>query len=68
MKRREGENLIKSARLRASMSQVEAAGRCGWSQPQWAALENGRYTSPRIESYRRAAKALGCAVADLLAE
>ena len=50
------------------MSQVEAAGRCGWSQPQWAALENGRYTSPRIESYRRAAKALGCAVADLLAE
>ncbi|HOI53735.1 MAG TPA: helix-turn-helix transcriptional regulator [Phycisphaerae bacterium] len=67
MTRHTNESPIRAARRRAKLSQAEAAARCGWSQPQWSALENGRYASPRIASYRKAAEALGCDVAELLA-
>ena len=57
---------IKKARIAARLTQAQAAKRCGWHQSQWARFENGGYAAPTIASFRKAAKALGCKVEDLL--
>ena len=62
----EPENKIKAARNKARLTQAEAAERCGWSQSQWAEFEGGRYKSPRLDTYRKAATGLRCKLINLL--
>lgn len=57
---------VKSRREAAGLTQAEAAERAGWSQSRWADFERGRFASPGLETYRRAAEALGCKLADIL--
>ena len=58
-------NRIRELRKRAGLTQIELAERIGLSQGQLSNLENGD-RSLSLEWLRRIARALNCAVADLL--
>jgi transcriptional regulator with XRE-family HTH domain len=56
---------IKLRRLELGLTQTEAAGRMGVSQPRWVELESGT-ASPTLDTLARVAEALGCQVRDLV--
>lgn len=58
--------LVRAARLRAGLTQVQASEKAGIHQPQWAILESG-VSNPSLTTLRRAAAALGCPLRDLVA-
>lgn len=60
-----GRTAIARARRRAGLSQTEAAIRMGVSPQRWADIERGR-KPPLVTTLRRAARALGVSLADLL--
>jgi transcriptional regulator with XRE-family HTH domain len=60
-----GQN-VRAARLKAGLTQEELADRTGMARPNVARVESGRHAAS-IETLRRVAKALGVAVAALLA-
>lgn len=59
------ENTIRAARVRAGMTQQQAARRVGWTQAAWAQFENGDRDRHSLGRFRKAAEALGCKLADL---
>ena len=60
-----GRTAIARARRRVGLSQAEAARRMGISPQRWADIERGR-KPPLVTTLRRAARALGIPLADLL--
>jgi len=56
---------LRAARLRAKLSQVEAARRIGMEQCLWSRYENG-VKQPSIEQAERLAGAVGTTLARLL--
>jgi len=56
---------LKAAREAAGLTQVDAAGRAGISQPLWSQYERGK-TMPSVEQARRLAEAVGAMLVDLL--
>jgi len=59
-----GENL-RAARLRAKLTQRQAAKRAGVPQPKWSGYENG-LAEPKLTTLYRLAKAVGVPVEVLL--
>jgi len=56
---------VRARRKALAMTQAEAAEKAGWVQSRWADIEADRF-SPTLDTLRRVAKALGCAVRDLV--
>jgi transcriptional regulator with XRE-family HTH domain len=65
-KKRRGVNLIREARKAAGLTQVDVAGRLGWTQPAYAKFEAGDPDRPSLGRYRTVAKAIGCKLSDLI--
>jgi transcriptional regulator with XRE-family HTH domain len=56
---------LRAARLRAKLSQVEAAERAGIRRATWSQLENGRH-NPTLDLLEQVAAAVNTTVARLL--
>ncbi len=59
------ENSIRAARIKAGLTQQQAAHRVGWTQAAWAQFENGDPDRHGLGRFRKAAEALGCKLTDL---
>lgn len=65
MKMAVAENTIRAARVKAGLTQEQAAQRLGWTQAAWAQFENGDPDRHSLGRFRRAAQALRCKLVDL---
>ena len=59
------DNPIRAARVKAGLTQEQAAQRVGWTQAAWAQFEAGDLDRHSLGRFRRAAEALRCKLADL---
>lgn len=59
---------VRTLRTKAGMSQAELARRANVARRTVQLLESGRLGVAKLETLRRIAAALGCAVQDLIAE
>jgi DNA-binding XRE family transcriptional regulator len=57
---------IEKLRIRAAMTQSEAAAKVGMSRQEWCNLVKGRYPRMAVVTLERIAKALGVRAAELL--
>lgn len=59
-------NPIKELRLAAGLTQVQAAKRAKWDQRMWSDVERLDLDRCELRTIRRAAKAIGCDVHELI--
>jgi transcriptional regulator with XRE-family HTH domain len=59
------DNTIRAARLKAGLTQEQAARVVGWTQAAWAQLERIDINRHSLGRLRKVAAALGCCLADL---
>ena len=59
------ENTIRAARVKAGLTQEQAARRVGWTQAAWAQFENGDPDRHSLGRLRKVAEALRCNLTDL---
>lgn len=62
------ENPIRGARMKARLTQEQAARLVGWTQAAWAQLENIDMDRHSLGRLRKVAGALGCRLTDLIDE
>jgi DNA-binding XRE family transcriptional regulator len=58
--------LVKAARVKAGLTQTQAAAALGWPTQRWWDLESARHPNPRIGTLLAVCKVLGCEITDLL--
>ena len=59
---------IRDARVRAGLTQQQAADRVGWTQSAWAQSESMDINRVSLGRLRKIASAIGCRLADLISE
>lgn len=59
---------IRARREALGLSPADAAARASMQRPNWLRIESGTRTDPNLSTAERIAKALKCALSDLLAK